>query len=179
VRAHVDSWTGINRDGGYAEYVTLRTEAVASVPEGFDLAEAAPFFCAGVTVFSGLRHTGACAGDVVAVQGIGGLGHLALQFSRAMGFKTVALSSGDSKRALSTELGAYVYVDGSKEDPVAALQNLGGAAVIAATAPDPKTIGAVIHGLGVNGKLLLLALSDDITIPVGESCRSKVEPSRQ
>lgn len=161
--------TGINRDGGYAEYVTLRTEAVAPVPEGFNPAEAAPFFCAGVTVFNSIRNAGARAGDIVAVQGIGGLGHLALQFCRAMGYKTVALSSGESKRALATELGAHVYIDGSKEDQAAALQALGGAAVIAATAPNAKAIGPLVNGLAVNGKLLLLALSEDVTVPVGES----------
>jgi D-arabinose 1-dehydrogenase-like Zn-dependent alcohol dehydrogenase len=91
-----------------------------------------------------------------------------------MGFKTVALSSGDSKRALATELGAHVYVDGSKEEPAAALQSHGGAAVIAATAPNAKIIGPLIHGLGINGKLLLLALSEDITIPVGEFCRRQL-----
>jgi D-arabinose 1-dehydrogenase-like Zn-dependent alcohol dehydrogenase len=165
---HADAQAGINRDGGYAEYVTLRTEAVAPVPEGFDPAEAAPFFCAGVTLYNSLRNAGARAGDVVAVQGIGGLGHLGIQFSRAMGFKTVALSSGDSKRALATELGAHIYVDSSKEDPATALQALGGASVIASTAPNAKTIGPLVNGLGVNGKLLLLALSEDVTVPVGE-----------
>jgi propanol-preferring alcohol dehydrogenase len=157
----------VNRDGGYAEYVTLRSEAATRVPEGISPVEAAPLFCAGLTVFNGLRNSGARAGDLVAILGIGGLGHLALQFSRAMGFKTVALSQSDSKRGLACELGAHIYIDGSKEDPVSALQALGGAAAIIAVAPHADTISSVIHGLGVDGKLVLIALSDDITIPAG------------
>jgi D-arabinose 1-dehydrogenase-like Zn-dependent alcohol dehydrogenase len=149
--------------------VTLRTEAVAAVPEGFDPAEAAAFFCAGVTVFNSLRNAGARAGDIVAVQGIGGLGHLALQYSRAMGFKTIALSSGPSKRELATKLGAHVFIDGKAEDQGKKLQELGGAAVIIATAPNAESIGPLVNGLGINGKLLLLAVPSEITIPASES----------
>lgn len=104
----------------------------------------------------------------MAILGIGGLGHLALQFSRAMGFKTVALSQSDSKRGLANELGAHIYINGSKENPVTALQALGGAAAILAVAPHADTIASVIHGLGINGKLVLIALSDDITIPASK-----------
>jgi len=158
---------GIWRDGAYAEYVNLRTESLCAVPEDMDPAEVAPLFCAGVTVFNSIRNMGLRAGDVVAVQGIGGLGHLALQFCRAMGYHTVALSSGDSKRELSLQLGAHDYIDGSKEDQAAALTKLGGAKVIACTAPNPEIIPKLISGLAQGGKLLILALAPDATIPLG------------
>lgn len=110
---------------------------------------------------------GASPGDVVAVQGIGGLGHLALQFSRQMGFRTVALSSSDSKRKLASELGAHEYVDGSKEDQAGALARLGGAKVIVCTAPSKDAIQALLPGLAVGGQLLILALAPEATVPIG------------
>ncbi|EIN13807.1 GroES-like protein [Punctularia strigosozonata HHB-11173 SS5] len=156
---------GIFSDGGYAEYVTLRTEAVASIPRELDPAEAAPLMCAGITTFNSIRNMGAKPGDVVAVQGIGGLGHLALQYCRAMGFYTVALSSSESKKQLAQSLGAHEYVFG--ENQVEALQKLGGAKVIVCTAPNSKVIQTLVNSLSVDGELLILALADELSIPVG------------
>ncbi|GAA6038320.1 hypothetical protein JCM8097_003942 [Rhodosporidiobolus ruineniae] len=157
---------GVFTDGGHAEYATLRTEALLSIPTDMDVAEAAPLLCAGVTVYNSIRSTGVRPGDVVAIQGIGGLGHLAIQFCRAAGYKTVALSTSDSKRSLAEELGAHVYVDGSKEDQAEALQKLGGARVVACTAPHSDSISKLINGLRPDGELLVLALTDKIEVPV-------------
>lgn len=153
--------TGISQDGGYAEYMVAPAEAVARLPDALDFAEAGPLLCAGITVYNGIRNIGALAGDVVAVQGIGGLGHLALQYARQMGFHTVALSRGQDKRDLAEQLGAHTYIDSERDDAVAALQKLGGARVIVATAPNSKLISSVVDGLAPNGALLLLAASPD------------------
>ncbi|KAI0775297.1 GroES-like protein [Trametes elegans] len=151
---------GVLRDGGYAEYVTLRREAVCPLPDGMDPAEAAPLLCAGITTFNSLRHMNITPPDYVAVQGIGGLGHLALQIANAMGYRVVALSSSTSKEALARQLGAHEYIDGSKADQAAALQALGGAKVIMCTAPNAEVIQKLLPGLAVDGTLLLLALED-------------------
>ncbi|KAI0830863.1 GroES-like protein [Trametes gibbosa] len=150
--------TGLLSDGGYAEYVTVRSEAIAAIPKDLDPAEIAPFLCAGVTTFNGLRKMDASAGDIVAIQGIGGLGHLAIQMAKAMGFRTVALSSGGSKEELARQLGAHDYIDGSKVDQAEALQKLGGAKVIMCTANAPEATKKLIPGLAVDGTLLLLAV---------------------
>ncbi|WP_109993615.1 alcohol dehydrogenase [Salinisphaera sp. LB1] len=152
---------GISYDGGYAEYMIAPAEALVAIPEALSSVEAAPLLCAGVTTYNGMRHTGAKPGDVVAIQGIGGLGHLALQYAHAMGFHTVALSRGSDKKDLALELGADTYVDTEAEDAVEALQNLGGARVIVATAPNPKLMSSVIDGLGVDGQLLVLGASPE------------------
>ncbi|KAI0782150.1 GroES-like protein [Abortiporus biennis] len=166
---------GVTIDGGYAEYTTLRSEAVVSVPEEIDPAEAAPMLCAGITTFNSLRHMDVRSGEIVAVQGIGGLGHFALQFARAMGFHTVALSSSPSKKALAEQLGAHTYIDGSKVDQAKALQELGGAKVIMCTAPNPQVIQNLVSGLAVGGQLLLLALpSEPIHVNVVEMCISRL-----
>ncbi|GAA5901798.1 hypothetical protein JCM5296_002076 [Sporobolomyces johnsonii] len=157
---------GVITDGGHAEYVILRTESVASIPTDIDPAKAAPLLCAGVTTFNSLRHMDINPGDVVAVQGVGGLGHLAIQFARQMGYKTVALSQSDSKRQLAMDLGAHVYVDGSKEDQCEALQKLGGAKVIMAVAPSGEAMAKLIGGLAVGGQLLILAIADQLNIPM-------------
>jgi len=158
---------GINRDGGYAEYVTLRSEAIASIPEDIDPAEAAPLLCAGITTFNSLRNMNIQPPEIVAVQGIGGLGHLAIQFARAMGFQTVALSSSAAKEKLAHELGAHVYIDGSKEDQAEALQRLGGAKVIICTAPNPAVIEKLTGALAVDGTLLILAITPSVNVPLG------------
>jgi D-arabinose 1-dehydrogenase-like Zn-dependent alcohol dehydrogenase len=158
---------GINRDGGYSEYTTQSTDALVAIPEGIDPAEAAPLLCAGVTLFNSLRHMDAKPGELVAIQGIGGLGHLGVQFAKAMGFRTAAISSGAAKRALAAALGADVYIDASAQDAAAELAKLGGAKVIAATAPSADGLGALAHGLAVNGTLLLLGLVGDVPIPSG------------
>lgn len=152
---------GINRDGGFAEYCNLRSEAAVKIPDGIDVAKAAPLLCAGVTVFNSMRNMNIEAGSTVAVQGLGGLGHLAVQYARKLGFRTVALSSSDSKRAFAKELGATDYVDGSKESSAEALQKMGGAKLIVVTAPNPNIMGGLLNGLAFGGKLLILA-------PVGE-----------
>ena len=159
--------TGIDFDGGYAEYMIAPAAALAVIPDELPAEEAGPFMCAGVTVYNALRNSGARAGDVVAVQGIGGLGHLGIQYARRMGFETVALGRGKDKEPLARELGAHHYIDSGAVDPVAELQKLGGARVILATAPSGKAISAVVDGLGVNGNLLVPAAPvDPLTVGV-------------
>ncbi|MBV9643907.1 MAG: zinc-binding dehydrogenase, partial [Verrucomicrobia bacterium] len=153
--------TGIDYDGGYAEYMIAPAETLAAIPDELPAEEAGPFMCAGVTVFNALRNSGARPGDVVAVQGIGGLGHLGLQYARKMGFETVALGRGKDKEPLAKKLGAHHYIDSSAVDTVAELQKLGGARVILATAPSAKAISEVVGALGINGNLLIPAVPND------------------
>lgn len=160
---------GVSRNGGWGEYCTLRSEAAVRIPKDVNAAEYAPILCAGVTTFNGMRRLNITAGDIVAVQGLGGLGHLAVQYARKMGFRTVALSSSGSKREFAVQLGANDYVDGSKEDTAEALQKMGGASLIIVTAPNPQIIGPLVNGLSPDGKLLVLAAVGDIpvnTIPM-------------
>ena len=149
--------TGISRDGGYAEYLVAPAVAFARVPDAMPWAKAAPLLCAGVTTFNALRNSGARPGDLVAVQGLGGLGHLGVQYARAMGFETIAVSRGAEKEAFARELGASHYVDAAAGDPAAKLQKLGGARVILATAPEARAISALVPGLGLDGCLLVVA----------------------
>jgi len=153
--------TGIDYDGGYAEYMIAPEEALAAIPDGLPAEEAGPFMCAGVTVFNALRNSGALPGDVVAVQGIGGLGHLGVQYARRMGFVTIALGRGKDKEPLAKKLGAHHYVDSDAVDSVAELQKLGGARVILATAPSARAISDVVGGLGVNGNLVIPAAPNE------------------
>lgn len=148
---------GVTRDGGYAEYVLLRTEAVVNVPKDVDPVEYAPILCAGITVFNSIRKAKIIPGDLVAVQGLGGLGHLAVQYANKMGYKVVALSSGDKKKAFAKELGAHEFIDTSKDDPSKKLMEMGGASLIVCTAPNPKSIGPLTAGLEPGGKLLILS----------------------
>jgi len=158
--------TGVTLDGGYAEYVVVPYQAAARIPEGLDAAEAAPLLCAGVTTYNSLRNSGARAGDTVAVQGIGGLGHLAIQYAARMGFRTVAISRGADKEALARELGAHEYVDTQKVDAAEGLQKLGGADLVLATAPNSGAIASTVNGLKVRGKLLIVAASfEPLQIP--------------
>jgi len=156
VNCQKEKITAISFDGGYAEYVIVPAEAVAAMPDDLPSDQAGPLLCAGITVFNALRNSGARAGDLVAVQGIGGLGHLGIQFARNMGFRTVAIGRGSDKQALATKLGAHHYIDTSAGSPTAALQKLGGAKVILSTAPDAKSMSAVFDGLGPRGKLLVV-----------------------
>src|SRR6266566_4916411 len=159
--------TGIDFDGGYAEYMIAPAAALAAIPDELPAEEAGPFMCAGVTVYNALRNSGARGGDVVAVQGIGGLGHLGVQYARQMGFRTVALGRGKDKEPLARKLGAHHYIDSGAGDAVAELQKLGGARVILATAPNAKAISSVVEGLGVDGNLLIPAAPNDpLTISV-------------
>src|ERR1700719_234455 len=153
--------TAITFDGGYAEYVVVPAEAVALMPDDLPAAEAAPLLCAGITVYNSLRNSGAQAGDLVAVQGIGGLGHLGIQYARQMGFRTVAIGRGGDKQPLARKLGAHEYVDTNAGPPAEALQKLGGANVILATAPDSKSISALVDGLAPSGKLLVIGASQE------------------
>src|SRR5437763_1622178 len=153
--------TGIDFDGGYAEYVIVGAEVLALIPDEVPTEEAGPFMCAGVTVYNALRNSGARGGDVVAVHGIGGLGHLGVQYARQMGFKTVALGRGKDKGPLAKKLGAHQYIDTDAADPVAELQKLGGARVILATAPSAKAISALVDGLSPSGNLLVPAAPNE------------------
>jgi D-arabinose 1-dehydrogenase-like Zn-dependent alcohol dehydrogenase len=157
--------TGISFDGGYAEYVVVPSAAVARMPEGLDPAEAAPLLCAGITTYNALRNSGARAGDTVAVQGIGGLGHLALQYAAKMGFRTIAISRGADKEELARSLGAHEYVDTQKVAAAEGLQKLGGADLVLGAAPNGAAIASTIDGLKARGKLLLVAAPHD-PIPV-------------
>jgi D-arabinose 1-dehydrogenase-like Zn-dependent alcohol dehydrogenase len=152
---------GISYDGGYAEYMIAPQVALAAVPDGLDPVAAAPLLCAGVTTFNALRNSGARPGDLVAVQGIGGLGHLGVQYARKLGFHTVALSRGADKRALALELGAHQYLDQDAGDTAVALQKLGGARVILATAPNAALMTKLVDGLGRNGTLLVVGATTE------------------
>ncbi|KAE8833747.1 hypothetical protein HRS9139_05566 [Pyrenophora teres f. teres] len=155
---------GVSRDGGYAEYCTLRSEAAVGIPADANPAEYAPLLCAGVTVFNGIRNMHIQQGDIVPIQGLGGLGHLALQYAGKMGYRTVALSSSADKKDFGFQLGATDYMDTSKESAVDGLQKMGGASLIVITAPKPEIIGPLINGLGPLGKLLVLAPVGDVPI---------------
>ncbi len=161
ILCQVEKITGISFDGGYAEYVVVPAEAVAAMPDDLPADEAAPLMCAGITVYNSLRNAGARAGDLVAVQGIGGLGHLGIQYARQMGFRTAAIGRGGDKEALVRQLGAHHYIDSAAAFPAAALQALGGASVILATAPDSKAISALVDGLGPDGKLVIVGASTE------------------
>ncbi len=156
VNCKFEKITGIHFDGGYQEYMAAPAEAVAAMPDDLPADEAAPLLCAGITVYNALRNSGARGGELVAVQGIGGLGHLGIQYARQMGFRTVAIGRGGDKQALAQKLGAHTYIDTNAGSPAEALQKLGGAKVILATAPDSKSMSALIDGVGVNGKLLIV-----------------------
>jgi D-arabinose 1-dehydrogenase-like Zn-dependent alcohol dehydrogenase len=153
--------TGLHYDGGYAEYMIAPVEALAAIPDELTFAEAAPLMCAGITTFNALRHSGACAGDLVAIQGIGGLGHLAIQFANKMGFKTVAISHGKDKEPLAKKLGAHIYLNSESNDPTLELQKLGGARVILATAPSGKSISPLVDALGNKGELVIVGAATD------------------
>ena len=156
--------TAIHFDGGYQEYVVVPAEAVALMPDDLPADEAAPLMCAGITVYNALRNSQARAGELVAVQGIGGLGHLGIQFARQMGFRTIAIGRGADKQALAKKLGAHQYID-SDGAPEQALQKLGGAQVILATAPDAKSMSALVDGLAPRGTLMIIgAAMEPLTV---------------
>lgn len=150
--------TGLTFDGGYAEYATVPGSAVAHVPDDLDAADAAPLLCAGITTYNALRNSDARAGDTVAVLGIGGLGHLGVQYAHAAGFETVAISHSAEKEQLATELGADHFVDAAETDPANALQELGGAKVVLATAPSGDAISSVVGGVGNDGEVIAVGV---------------------
>lgn len=153
--------TGVSFDGGYAEYMIAPEEAVAAMPESLDPAVAASLLCAGVTTFNALRHSGALPSDLVAVQGIGGLGHLGIQFAQKFGYAVAAVGRGPENAALAKKLGAHVYIDSVATNAAAELQKLGGARVILATAPSSKSMSALIDGLGANGRMVVVGATPD------------------
>jgi D-arabinose 1-dehydrogenase-like Zn-dependent alcohol dehydrogenase len=156
--------TGITSDGGYAEYMIARSEALALVPDELSPVEAAPLVCAGVTTFNCLRNSGARPGDLVAVLGLGGLGHLGVQYAAKAGYRTVAIARGKDKESLALELGAQHYIDSQTQDPAAALLSLGGAAVVLATVTNGDAMAAVLGGLGANGTFMLIGATPSLTV---------------
>lgn len=166
---------GVSYDGGYAEYLIAPIEALALIPDDLSPIEAAPLMCAGITTFNALRNSGAVVGDTVAILGIGGLGHLAIQYAAKMGFRTVAIARGEEKRALSKKLGAHHYINEEKQKVSDELKKLGGAKVILATATSTKAINAVVDGLSVDGKLLIVGVPEE---PISVSVFSLIGPRR-
>jgi D-arabinose 1-dehydrogenase-like Zn-dependent alcohol dehydrogenase len=152
---------GISYDGGYQQYMVAPVEALVAMPEGLGAAEAAPLLCAGITMYNALRHSGAMPGDLVAVLGIGGLGHLGIQFANKFGYKVAATGRGSENAALAKKLGASVYIDTKSTNAAEALQKLGGAQVILATAPSSKAMSEIFDGLGPNGKLMVIGVAFD------------------
>jgi D-arabinose 1-dehydrogenase-like Zn-dependent alcohol dehydrogenase len=160
--------TGISHDGGYAEHAVVPAESVARIPDGLSAVEAGPLLCAGVTTYNALRNVGARSGDTVAVQGIGGLGHLGIQYAAKMGFRTIALSRGKDKEELARKLGAHEYVDTGAVKTAEGLRKLGGADVVLCTAPNAAAIAEAIGGLKPRGTLLVVAApADPMSVPVG------------
>ncbi len=157
--------TGITYDGGYAEYMIARAEALASVPDDLSAEDAAPLMCAGVTTYNCLRNSGAKPGELVAVLGIGGLGHLAVQFAAKSGYRTVAIARGKDKAVLAKQLGAHHYIDSDSQDPAAELQRLGGAKVVLATVTNAEAMQAVIGGLAAHGSFFLIGAVPSLSVP--------------
>jgi len=150
---------GISYDGGYEEYMVAPADALALMPDGVSAEEAAPLLCAGITTFNALRHSGAGPGDLVAIQGVGGLGHLAIQFANKFGYNVAAVSRGAANAVLARKLGAHHYIDSQASNPAEELKKLGGAQVILATAPSGKAMTALFDGLGTNGKMVVVGAS--------------------
>lgn len=162
------SITGITYDGGYADYLIARSEAVAMVPDELSPVDAAPLMCAGVTTFNCLRNSGARTGDLVAVLGLGGLGHLAVQFAARSGFQTVVIARGQDKEPLARKLGARHYIDSQAQDPAAELRNLGGASVILSTVTSGDAMAAVMGGLAPDGTFMVIGASPSLTVSPGQ-----------
>lgn len=167
---------GITYDGGYAEYVVAPSEALALIPEGLSPEEVGPLMCAGITTYNALRHSGAVGGDIVAILGIGGLGHLAVQYAVKMGFRTVAIARGKDKEALAKQLGAHYYIDSESQNVGQELKKLGGAKVILSTVTNAKAVSNVVDGLAVDGNLVVVGLPSEplsvqaLQLIVGRRC---------
>jgi alcohol dehydrogenase len=161
---NITAVTGLTRDGGYATHMLAHVSAVARFPAELDEVESAPLLCAGITTFNALRHSGARPGELVAVQGIGGLGHLGIQFASQLGFRTVAVNRGRDKEEMARKLGAHDYIDSRADDPAAVLQKMGGARAILATVTDAAAMEAVIGGLGPNGTLMVIGAVGPMTV---------------
>ena len=161
---NIQGATGVTRDGGYATHMLARTSALARVPAELDPVGSAPLLCAGITTFNALRHCGAGAGELVAIHGVGGLGHLGIQYAARLGFRVVAINRGRDKEELARSLGAHEYIDSAAGDPAAALRSLGGARAILATVTDAAAMQAVAGGLGVNGTLMVIGAVGALTL---------------
>jgi D-arabinose 1-dehydrogenase-like Zn-dependent alcohol dehydrogenase len=161
---NVHGATGVSRDGGYATHMLADASSLAHVPASLDSIESAPLLCAGVTTFNAIRNSGARAGDLVAVHGIGGLGHLGVQYAARLGFHTVAVARGGDKEELARSLGAHHYIDSDAENPAKALQAMGGARAIIATVTNAKAMQSIIGGLGAGGTMMLIGTAGPITI---------------
>ena len=161
---NIQSVTGVTRDGGYATHMLALTSALAHVPDALDAVQSAPLLCAGITTFNALRNAGAKPGDLVAVHGIGGLGHLGIQFAARQGFRTVAVNRGRDKETLARSLGAHDYIDSASGDPAQALQDMGGAKAILATVTNADAMQGIAGGLGVNGTMMVIGAVGDLTI---------------
>jgi D-arabinose 1-dehydrogenase-like Zn-dependent alcohol dehydrogenase len=161
--------TGFTYDGGYADYMIVSAQALALIPDQLSATEAAPLMCAGITTYNALRNSGARVGDIVAILGVGGLGHLGIQFAAKMGFKTVAIARGKDKEEMVKKLGAIHYIDSQSQNAVEELVKMGGAKVILGTVPSGKAMSAVLGGLGVNGKLVIIGASDEpLQVPTNQ-----------
>lgn len=161
---NVQGATGVTRDGGYATHMLARASALARVPAGLDSVESAPLLCAGLTTFNALRNSGARGGDLVAVQGVGGLGHLGVQYAARLGFRTVAINRGTDKEALARSLGAHDYIDSTQTDAAAALRALGGARVILATVTSAQAMESIVGGLARDGTLLVIGAAGPFAV---------------
>jgi alcohol dehydrogenase len=161
---NVHGATGVSRDGGYATHMLADVSALARVPEALDSVESAPLLCAGITTFNALRNCGAGPGDLVAVLGVGGLGHLGVQYAARQGFRTVAVNRGRDKEALARSLGAHEYIDSAAEDPAKALQAMGGAKAILATVTSAEAMQAIAPGLGPNGVMMIIGAVGPVTV---------------
>jgi D-arabinose 1-dehydrogenase-like Zn-dependent alcohol dehydrogenase len=161
--------TGFTYNGGYAEYMIASSQALALIPDQLSATEAAPLMCAGVTTFNALRNSGARAGDAVAILGIGGLGHLAIQFAAKMGFKTIAIARGNDKEEMARKLGAIHYIDSQSQNAAEELVKMGGAKVILGTVPSAKAMNAVLGGLSPSGKMMIIGASDEpLQVPINQ-----------
>jgi D-arabinose 1-dehydrogenase-like Zn-dependent alcohol dehydrogenase len=161
---NIQGATGVSRDGGYATHMLAHVTALAHVPAELDAVESAPLLCAGITTFNALRNSGARSGDLVAIHGVGGLGHLGIQFAARLGFRVVAVNRGRDKEQLARSLGAHEYIDTQASDPAAALQGLGGAKAILATVTNAAAMEAVVGGLGSNGTLMVIGAVGAMTV---------------
>jgi propanol-preferring alcohol dehydrogenase len=158
--------SGVHSDGGYAELMIALSSGLVAIPDGLSSTDAAPLLCAGLTTFNGLRNSAARPGELVAIQGVGGLGHLAIQFARGMGFQVAAIARGSDKESLARKLGAHYYIDSTSQDPVTALQALGGARLILATAPNSKSMSPLLAGLAPRGQLIVAGAGGEEPIEV-------------
>jgi D-arabinose 1-dehydrogenase-like Zn-dependent alcohol dehydrogenase len=159
INCHTAKITGFTHDGGYSEYMVSPAQALAAIPDDLSFEDAGPLMCAGVTTFNALRHSHAMPGDLVAIEAIGGLGHLAVQFANKFGYRTVAIARGNDAKDLALKLGAHAYIDSDATNPAEELQRMGGAKAILSTVPSGKAMSGMIDGLGDNGKLMVIGAS--------------------